>query len=365
VSDIANGCIVVMNPDNPASANVFPVQTTSDKTAGVEPTSLVALTNSVYFIMGGSLRQLDLGTGVVTTVVTPNSTAPHDRVVRTGDGSLLAANFEGYMVVVNTNTGAVSNPFSANANDSADLAVSADGTHFVEYDLILDSNAHISGAVAYSDAEVQDVSAIFGQKFLSSGSLLFQPLTNQVDVINTNTGRLRHRVSLPISISNTFDATVLDEPDNKLFLITNTGIAALPLDQLPVGLGSLDPSQTASGGGATIQVNGNGFVSGAEVAVDGESIGVIFVDQETLQIVAPAHAPGGVQIVITNPDGEQVSVDDALTYTGTASAANKSKDASGNKRSKTSSRTQLAVPLCRLTRAGEPSPNSCEAIRPR
>jgi len=244
------------------------------------------------------------------------------------------------------------------------LAVSADGTHFVENDVFLDSNPHVSGAVAYSDAEIQDVSAIFGQKFLSSGSLLFQPLTNQVDVIDSNTGRLRHRVSLPITISNAFDATVLDEPDNFLFLITAGGIAQIPLDQLPMGFGSVTPEQVATSGGAAVELKGNGFVSGAQVDVDGQSVAVTFVDQNTLQFVAPPHSVGGAQVSITNPDGEKVSVDDALDYTATAPTAKTHSSLSRTKKAAVPSGASSAAPLCRLSRDGEISRHSCEPHKP-
>jgi hypothetical protein len=361
VSDIANGSIVVLNPDQPGSANVFAVQTASDKATNAEPTSLIALTSSIYFYIGGSLRQLNPGTGAVTTIFGTNSTEPHDRLVRTEDGSLVVANFEGLMVVVDTSTNAVTFPFGTNANDTADLAVSADGTHFVEDDIFLDSNPNVSGAVAYLDAEIQDVSASFGQKFLSSGSLLLQPLANQVDVIDSNTGRLRHRVSLPITISNAFDATVLDEPDNSLFLITAGGIAQLPLDQLPMGFGSVTPGQAATGGGATIEIKGNGFASGAQLGVDGQSVAVTFVDQNTLQFVAPSHSAGGAQISITNPDGERVSVDDALQYSATTPAATARTSSFGIKKATVPLPVSPTGPLCRLARAGEILRNSCEA----
>jgi hypothetical protein len=364
VSDIANGSIVVLNPDQPASGKAFVVQTASDKAANVEPTGLVAVTNGVYFVMGGSLRQLNIGTGGVATVATPNASAAHDRVVRTSDGSVVAANFEGYMVVINASTGEVTNPYYINAGDTADLAVSADGTHFVENESILDSNPYVSGAVEYSDAEVQDVNAIFGQKFLSSGSLLFQPLTNQVDVIDSNIGRLRHRISLPITVSDAFDATVLDEPDNSLFLITAGGIAQLPLDQLPIGFGSVTPGQVATGGGTTVELKGNGFASGTQVAVDTQSVAITFVDQNTLRFVAPPHGIGGAQISVTNPDGEKVSVDSALDYTAAVPAATTRASIAGTKNVTVRSGISSAAPLCRLARAGGISRASCDPPKP-
>lgn len=361
VSDEANGSIVVLSPDQPGSAKTFAVQSASDKAVDAEPTSLVSLTTSVYFVIGGFLRELNLGTGAVTTVGELGGPEPHNRVVRTGDGSYVAANFEGYMLVVNTASGAVTNPYSTNAADMADLAVSADGTHFVEDDAFLDSNPFVSGALAYSDAEVQDVSANFGQKFLSSGSLLLQPLVNQVDVIDSNTGRLRDRVSLPITIANALDSTVLDEPDNSLFLIMDGGIAQLPLDQLPMGLGSLSPAQAATGGGTTVKINGNGFVSGAQVAVDGVSVAVTFVDQHTLQVVAPAHSAGGAQVSVTNPNGEEVSVDDALNYSQTVPATATRASLSRTEGSKSSKHALKPIPLCRLTSTGQTPPSSCDA----
>jgi len=53
--------------------------------------------------------------------------------------------------------------------------------------------------------------------------------------------------------------------------------------------------------------------SGATVTMNGKSASVTFKDINTLLVVTPALTPGPQQIIIANPDGESVSLDDAFT----------------------------------------------------
>jgi len=47
--------------------------------------------------------------------------------------------------------------------------------------------------------------------------------------------------------------------------------------------------------------------------MNGKSASVTFKDINTLLVVTPALTPGPQQIIIANPDGESVSLDDAFT----------------------------------------------------
>lgn len=63
-----------------------------------------------------------------------------------------------------------------------------------------------------------------------------------------------------------------------------------------------------------ITVHGSGFVDGAGVAIDGVEAGWAFLGPDRLVALAPAHEPGDVRAVVTNPDASSASLADALTY---------------------------------------------------
>ena len=55
------------------------------------------------------------------------------------------------------------------------------------------------------------------------------------------------------------------------------------------------------------------FLVGVGVAISGKMAAVTFKDANTLSITVPALAAGPQRIIITNPDGERVSLDAAIT----------------------------------------------------
>ena len=76
----------------------------------------------------------------------------------------------------------------------------------------------------------------------------------------------------------------------------------------------IGPAIVATGGEVLVTVHGNGFVDGAGVALDGVEAAWAFLGPDRLVALAPAHAPGAVGVVVTNPDGSSVSLANALTY---------------------------------------------------
>ena len=76
----------------------------------------------------------------------------------------------------------------------------------------------------------------------------------------------------------------------------------------------LEPSVVGTGGDVLVTVHGDGFVDGAGVAIDGVEAAWAFLGPDRLVALAPAHAEGTVDAVVTNPDGSSVSLDNALTY---------------------------------------------------
>jgi IPT/TIG domain-containing protein len=66
-------------------------------------------------------------------------------------------------------------------------------------------------------------------------------------------------------------------------------------------------------GGATLTIRGSGFVNGVGIAINGKTATVTFKDANTLSVTIPPLTPGPPRITISNPEGESVSLDAAIT----------------------------------------------------
>jgi hypothetical protein len=82
------------------------------------------------------------------------------------------------------------------------------------------------------------------------------------------------------------------------------------LRSVPLGIGSLHPSNGPATGGTTIRLRGRGFQGGTKITLGGKAVAVTFKDMNTLTFASPAVLQ---QLVVTNPDGESTSLDAAFT----------------------------------------------------
>jgi len=89
-------------------------------------------------------------------------------------------------------------------------------------------------------------------------------------------------------------------------------------DELSVD--SFNPTSVPIAGGATVKIKGKGFMSGAEVTVDGVAIANVSVsnDHHEITIIVPAHGAGAVKVVVKNPNGKTFSFANAFTYVAPA-----------------------------------------------
>ncbi len=78
----------------------------------------------------------------------------------------------------------------------------------------------------------------------------------------------------------------------------------------------VSPSSGPTAGGTAVTVTGTGFLSGAGVTFGGTAATNVIVTSAT-QITAstPAHAAGGVNVVVTNSDGQSSTLTNGFTYT--------------------------------------------------
>ncbi len=341
IGDTANKSILALDPDQPTNVTEYPSGTM------LGPTSVSTVNGAVYFWACGpssaALRKLNLSTGT-TTALNLTCSEPHDRLSATTDGSEVFAYTAGSLYSVNTADDKVTLLlFAVAVADTGDMAITGDGTHSVTAGEIIDENFYLASAITYLDAAIIDVSATYGIKWYPTGSLILQPLTHQLDVIDGNIGLLRDRVSLPVTVANAFDASVVDTVDNSLFLITSEGIAELSLSSLPVGVGSVMPSSGSTSGGLTVTVQGNGFDSSTQVQLDGSAIATTVIDNQTLTFVTPAHVAAGVELSVQNSTGQAYALQDAFTFISSPSQGSPAKTAHATKHPARKDRRSLTV----------------------
>jgi hypothetical protein len=66
--------------------------------------------------------------------------------------------------------------------------------------------------------------------------------------------------------------------------------------------------------GTTVTVNGSNFYSGATVTFGGVAAATTFISSSVLSVVAPSHAIGAVDVIVTNPDAQTSTLTNGFTY---------------------------------------------------
>ncbi|HEY6945182.1 MAG TPA: IPT/TIG domain-containing protein [Candidatus Acidoferrum sp.] len=227
------------------------------------------------------------------------------------------------------------------ANSSAiDLAPAADGSAFV----LGATGATEVHAADFSISSVPDSSelaqipgrvSVPGMVLHPSGALLYQPfltgapgspgVKGGIDILDAHSGALRLRIFLPQQFMTDVDGLhgsflATDENGQRLFAITssdgtsqNAALTIVQLATVPLGIGTIQPATVSAAGGATLTIRGSGFVKATAVKFNGRSATASFKDANTLSVTVPTLAPGPQRIALTNPDGETVSLDAAIT----------------------------------------------------
>jgi len=227
------------------------------------------------------------------------------------------------------------------ANSSAvDLTTSADGSAFAlaanAATEVRASDLFISSVPASAElAQIPGRVSVPGMVLHPSGALLYQPfltgtpgspgVKGGIDILDVHSGALRMRMFLPQQFMTDVDGLhggflATDENGQRLFAITssdgtaqNAALTIVQLAAVPLGIGTIQPSTISAAGGASLTIRGSGFVNGTTVSLNGKPAAVTFKDANTLLVTTPVLTPGPQQITFTNPDGETVSLDAAIT----------------------------------------------------
>ena len=92
---------------------------------------------------------------------------------------------------------------------------------------------------------------------------------------------------------------------------TASSQSSLPAD---LKLTVLEPDTASTLGEVLVTVKGEGFIDGARITIDGVEAAWAYLDENTMTAWVPPHAPGTVDITITNPDGPTMLLTNGLTY---------------------------------------------------
>ena len=76
----------------------------------------------------------------------------------------------------------------------------------------------------------------------------------------------------------------------------------------------ISPGSGSTAGGTPVTLTGKNFVAGAKVSFGGAAAVVTSMNATTIAAKTPAHKPGGVNVVVTNPDGQSGTLASGYNY---------------------------------------------------
>ncbi len=256
VSDYGGQAIYVLNPDNPASVTRYPMSLDHD--GGFAPDlapSGLAVTDSgtVYFASADingtgapSFHKLNTAANSISDIGYPNGSLSSasladkfDRVFLSADGSKVYSSQSGdvtnaFWIDTSNNQSTYSPPNYLSLYADPDLAISGDGNTLEAAGELTDSLLNPETQVAYIDWETWFPLAVDGQKLNQDGSIMFQPLTDGVDMLARDTGRLLYRIQIPLTVPDVYDALVVAEGQNTLAVISANAVSFVDLSSLPI-----------------------------------------------------------------------------------------------------------------------------------
>ncbi|WP_181408820.1 IPT/TIG domain-containing protein [Schumannella soli] len=98
--------------------------------------------------------------------------------------------------------------------------------------------------------------------------------------------------------------------------VTLTSVGGFTFAGVAPSVGTVSPSAGPAAGGTTVTLGGTGLTGTTGVEFGGTpGTNVTVVDDSTVTVVAPPHAPGNINIVVRNPKGD-VTVTDGYGYVG-------------------------------------------------
>jgi hypothetical protein len=331
-ADLLDGSLAIINPDSPSSTSAIaiapPVKLSSTCTQG--PLYVAAAAGNIAFVSTGglpgpgcpsygTLYSVNLLTSTATAPSTTNVCNPSSNtagVDATGDGATVIMPTTTNACLYSATTGAYTlfktpayyqNPFGT---------ISASGNVLFSDDVFGDSAGDTLGILAtpipyYGDPNAYNPPIpLLRPRLNASGSLLYIPYANWVDIIDVAHTSLRMRFALTETLSSTPSPIAIDSGGRMMFLITNSGLTVVDFGAAPLSIGSV--SQQTVGVGSQITLLGSGFDAQISATVGGQSALVTYMDQNTLTLKIPAASSGPQDVTLTRGDGTTYTLENAI-----------------------------------------------------
>ncbi len=261
VSDFGGQAIYVLSPDNRASVQRFPMPLTIQYPAGLAVANSGIIFYATPYFTGSTspiaYHELNVSTGLITDLGTVESMDLADdyvRVLLSPDGSRMYSCINLSTFWLDTSNDQFNSVVSDAAyGDIPEEAISGDGSTLDIESSLDDSSLNQETGPAYIDWETWLPTATVGQKLSQDGGILFQPLTDGVDILPRNTGQLLYRVQIPGTVANVYDSLVVGPGTNALAVITTTGVSILDFSALPIPASDSQPFPAASRKGTAVR----------------------------------------------------------------------------------------------------------------
>jgi IPT/TIG domain len=314
--------VAVIDLANPANSQAISVPATGANAGGPFFVAATSTGKVLISISGfsepwvGPLFLMDLATSQFQSL-TITGTIPGDGMglYPTADGTMIfLRTYSGFVGFFDSATGQIS-AASDNFAGSGLGAAAADGTAFAVGLGFLAPDGTSGIGIGVPD-ELGGFQSFFPNQgaLNDSGSLEFAADGTNLFIFDTHHGDLLQSLVLPNQMNVWTKTVALDSSAEHVFLSDSQGLTVLTLPAAPLAIGSLDPSTVSSAGGTLINLTGSGFQPGTVVTIGGNPATATYIDANTLQVSAPAHATGAATMTIQNPSGENYSLDDAVLY---------------------------------------------------
>lgn len=283
-------------------------------------TALVATIN-LSLLDNGSLYKLDLNSlalsqefpfpGLTSDIELHSFNDGANIWVGSGDRADSSGNFTGVW------DAATDTFVKTRTNDFIQSDITNDGQVLDASGFFYDSQSNFFSAIDNLDL-VELFFVVTGEKLHPGGGLLFTPTTDGnktwlIDIHDVHTGKLLEQLAIPGQFSGVYDSLALDNTGAKLFAATDAGIVTISYAP-PVSIGSVVPNQGSINGSEQLTIHGSGFQPGVTTTIGGAAAETTFIDQNTIQAIAPAGAAGQAEVAVKNPDATGYKLPAAYVY---------------------------------------------------
>ncbi len=235
-----------------------------------------------------------------TSVTIDGTTFQSGAVVRFGSLAGTVTNLTSTRIVVRTPAQSSGSVTVSVQNPSATAVQAASTFTYVPPPATITSLSPTQGSTTGNTSVTID-----GTNFQSGAVVRFGSLAGTV----TNLTSTRIVVRTPAQAKGIVAVTVLN-PDGYGVTIPQ----AYAYKGKPPSVNALNPVVGAAAGGTEVVLDGADFDAGVSVSVSGTPATIVSSTSDRLVVRMPAHAPGTVDIVVTNADSQSVSRPGAFTY---------------------------------------------------